>query len=136
MKSTERETMKRLAHENGLTADHFFKSPQGFVIITRQGIERIQQHRGIRVKYEMVHMTDDCKHVVIKAIGEMTSSDGEIITIETYGESAPDNTRQKYPVAMAEKRSLSRICLKLSGFYQHSVYGQDESDDFTANKTK
>ena len=136
MKSTERETMKRLADENGLTADHFFKSPQGYVIITRQGIERIQQHRGIRVKYEMVHMTDDCKHVVIKAIGEMTSSDGEIITIETYGESAPDNTRQKYPVAMAEKRSLSRICLKLSGFYQHSVYGQDESDDFTANKTK
>ena len=136
MKITERETMKRLADENGLTADHFFKSPQGFVIITRQGIERIQQHRGIRVKYEMVHMTDDCKHVVIKAIGEMTSSDGEIITIETYGESAPDNTRQKYPVAMAEKRSLSRICLKLSGFYQHSVYGQDESDDFTANKTK
>ena len=136
MKSTERETMKRLADENGLTADHFFKSPQGYVIITRQGIERIQQHRGIRVKYEMVHMTDDCKHVVIKAIGEMTSADGEIITVETYGESAPDNTRQKYPVAMAEKRSLSRICLKLSGFYQHSVYGQDESDDFTANKTK
>ena len=136
MKSTERETMKRLADENGLTADHFFKSPQGFVIITRQGIERIQQHRGIRVKYEMVHMTDDCKHVVIKAIGEMTSADGEIITIETYGESAPDNTRQKYPVAMAEKRSLSRICLKLSGFYQHSVYGQDESDDFSPKKTK
>ena len=90
MKSTERETMKRLADENGLTADHFFKSPQGYVIITRQGIERIQQHRGIRVKYEMVHMTDDCKHVVIKAIGEMTSADGEIITVETYGESAPD----------------------------------------------
>ena len=136
MKTTERETMKKLANENGLTADHFFKSPQGFVIITRQGIERIQQHRGIRVKYEMVHMTDDCKHVVIKAIGEMTSADGEIITIETYGESAPDNTRQKYPVAMAEKRALSRICLKLSGFYQNSVYGQDESDDFTSNKTK
>ena len=136
MKSTERETMKRLADENGLTADHFFKSPQGFVIITRQGIERIQQHRGIRVKYEMVHMTDECKHVVIKAIGEMTSADGEIITIETYGESTPDNTRQKYPVAMAEKRALSRICLKLSGFYQHSVYGQDESDDFSPKKTK
>ena len=44
MKSTEREVMKRMADENGLTADHFFKSPQGYVIITRQGIERIQQH--------------------------------------------------------------------------------------------
>ena len=56
MKNTDRETMKKLATENGLTADHFFKSPQGFVIITRQGIERIQQHRGIRVRYEMVHI--------------------------------------------------------------------------------
>ena len=32
MKNTDRETMKKLATENGLTADHFFKSPQGFVI--------------------------------------------------------------------------------------------------------
>ena len=136
MKNTDRETMKKLATENGLTADHFFKSPQGFVIITRQGIERIQQHRGIRVRYEMVHMTDDCKHVVIKAIGEMARPKGLPVTMETFGESAPDNTRQKYPVAMAEKRALSRICLKLSGFYQHSVYGQDESDDFSPNKTK
>jgi exonuclease V gamma subunit len=50
MNNTERELLKNLAEENGLTADHFFKSPQGFVIITRQGIERIQQHRGIRVR--------------------------------------------------------------------------------------
>jgi hypothetical protein len=136
MKNTDRETMKKLATENGLTADHFFKSPQGFVIITRQGIERIQQHRGIRVRYEMVHLTDDCKFVVIKAIGEMAGPDGHTITVETYGESSPSNTRQNYTIAMAEKRALSRVCLKLSGFYQHNVYGQDESDDFTPNKGK
>ena len=104
MNNTDREVLKKLAAENGLTSDHFFKSPQGFVIITRQGIERIQQHRGIRVRYEMVHMTDDCKHVVIKAIGEMAGPDGHTITVETYGESSPNNTRQNYPVAMAEKR--------------------------------
>ena len=136
MNNTDREVLKKLAAENGLTSDHFFKSPQGFVIITRQGIDRIQQHRGIRVRYEMVHMTDDCKHVVIKAIGEITGPDGHTITVETYGESSPNNTRQNYPVAMAEKRALSRVCLKLSGFYQHNVYGQDESDDFSPNKSK
>jgi hypothetical protein len=27
---------------------------------------------------------------------------------------------------MAEKRALSRAVLKLAGFYQHNVYGEDE----------
>ena len=31
---------------------------------------------------------------------------------------------------MAEKRSLSRIVLKLSGMYELGVFGEDESDDF------
>jgi hypothetical protein len=54
--------------------------------------------------------------------------------METFGESAPDNTRQKYPVAMAEKRALSRVVLKLSGLYEVGVFGEDESDDFKRAK--
>jgi hypothetical protein len=50
--------------------------------------------------------------------------------METFGESAPANTRQTYPVAMAEKRALSRVVLKLSGLYEVGVFGEDESDDF------
>jgi len=130
MNKTQKERLQHLAKENGLTADHFFKSPQGFVIITRQGIERIQAHKGIRVSYDVVSLSDDLKHVVIKATGEMARPDGLPVTMETFGESAPDNTRQKYPVAMAEKRALSRIVLKLSGMYELGVFGEDESDDF------
>lgn len=129
MNETQKERLQALAKENGLAKDHFFKSPQGFVIITRQGIERIQAHKGIRVRYEMVHLTDDCKFVVIKAIGEMNGN-GLPVQMETYGESAPNNTRQTYPVAMAEKRALSRVVLKLSGLYEVGVFGEDESDDF------
>lgn len=130
MTETQRERLQTLAKENGLTKDHFFKSPQGFVIITRQGIERIQAHKGIRVSYDVVSLSDDLKHVVIKATGEMARPDGLPVTMETFGESAPDNTRQKYPVAMAEKRALSRVVLKLSGLYEVGVFGEDESDDF------
>jgi hypothetical protein len=131
MTETQKERLQNLAKENGLTKDHFFKSPQGFVIITRQGIERIQAHKGIRVRYEMVHLTDDCKFVVIKAIGEMSNLVlGLPVQMETFGESAPANTRQTYPVAMAEKRALSRVVLKLSGLYEVGVFGEDESDDF------
>jgi hypothetical protein len=130
MNETQKERLQHLAKENGLTKDHFFKSPQGFVIITRQGIERIQAQRGIRVTYDVVSLSDDLKHVVIKATGEMARPDGLPVTMETFGESAPDNTRQKYPVAMAEKRALSRVVLKLSGLYEVGVFGEDESDDF------
>ena len=70
------------------------------------------------------------KHVVIKAIGEMSNASGLPVQMETFGESSPDNTRQKYPVSMAEKRALSRIVLKLSGMYELGVFGEDESDDF------
>jgi hypothetical protein len=122
--------LQHLAKENGLTKDHFFKSPQGFVIITRQGIERIQAHKGIRVTYEVISLSDDLKHVVIKATGEMARKDGLPVTMETFGESAPDNTRQKYPVAMAEKRALARCILKISGMYELGVFSEDESDDF------
>jgi hypothetical protein len=130
MTETQKERLQHLAKENGLNKDHFFKSPQGFVIITRQGIERIQAQRGIRVNYDVVSLSDDLKHVVIKATGEMARPDGLPVTMETFGESAPDNTRQKYPVAMAEKRALSRVVLKLSGLYEVGVFGEDESDDF------
>ena len=130
MNETQKERLQHLAKENGLTKDHFFKSPQGFVIITRQGIERIQAHKCIRVSYEVVSLSDDLKHVVIKATGEMSNAKGLPIQMETFGESAPDNTRQKYPVAMAEKRALARCILKISGMYELGVFSEDESDDF------
>lgn len=129
MTTTDKDRLRQLAEENGLTKDHFFKAPQGFVIITRQGIERIQAHRGIQVTYNIEKLSDDLKFVVVKAKGRMSTKDG-YIEMETYGESSPSNTKQSYPVAMAEKRALSRVVLKLSGFYQENVYGEDESDDF------
>ena len=134
MNETQKERLQSLAKENGLTKDHFFKSPQGFVIITRQGIERIQAHKAIRVTYEVVSLSNDLKHVILKATGEMANGNGLPIQMETFGESAPDNTKQKYPVAMAEKRALSRVVLKLSGLYEVGVFGEDESDDFKRAK--
>ena len=50
--------------------------------------------------------------------------------IATFGESSPLNTSNKYPVAMAEKRAMSRAVLKLTGFYELGVFGEDESEEF------
>jgi hypothetical protein len=92
-------------------------------IITRNGIEKIQYHHNIQVTYEVITMMPE--FIVIKAI----ATKGDLV-MESFGEASPQNTKQSYPVAMAEKRSLSRVILKITGFYKYGLMGEDESDDF------
>ncbi len=49
--------------------------------------------------------------------------------IETFGEAAPMNNSNGYPVAMAEKRAKDRVILKLVGLHG-DVYSEDEADEF------
>jgi hypothetical protein len=119
-----KETLKKLFLENGLEKEDVFKSPQGYVIITRSGIEKIQYKNKINISFTSEKLEKD--FVVVKAIGKKES-----ISIETYGEASPENCKNKYIVSMAEKRALSRCVLKMVGFYQLGVFGEDEADAFT-----
>jgi hypothetical protein len=125
--TTKNDMLRELFIQNGLVKGedtHELKfGSRGMTIITRTGIEKIQANNNITVKYDVEAMTPD--FVVIRA----TAQKGNTI-IETFGEASPGNTKQAYPVAMAEKRALSRAVLKIAGFYKHSVFGEDESDDF------
>ena len=40
------------------------------------------------------------------------------------------NTNTWYVLEMAEKRAMSRAVLKLTGFYELGVFGEDEAEDF------
>jgi hypothetical protein len=119
-----REEIAKLYKKYDLTESDVFKHAH-YLIITRAGIDKIQAKADINISYELIHNSNDNKCVIIKATAEM---DGDII--ETFGESSPENTVNKYPVAMAEKRAMSRAVLKLTGFYAFGAMGQDESDDF------
>jgi hypothetical protein len=98
-------------------------------IITRSGIEKIQYHNDIEVKYYVESIVPP-DFVVMKAIARK----GDVV-MESFGEASSNNTKQSYPVAMAEKRALSRVVLKIAGFYKYGVFGEDESEDFK-RKTK
>ena len=131
-----RELLKELYKKYNLSPEDIFKSPLGFTTIVRSGIDKIQAHANIVIHYSLEKVSDDNKYVVIKAIGIMNSkidSEGDILKeskrIETYGESSPQNTRNQYPIAMAEKRAMSRCVLKLTGFYELGVYGEDEVNE-------
>jgi hypothetical protein len=122
------EKIKEKYHHYGLEKEDVFKH-QHYLIITRSGIDKIQAIENIVINYDVINCeTNFC---VVKA----TANKGEA-SIQTFGsalkgESFKDgNTNTWYVMEMAEKRAMSRAVLKLTGFYELGVFGEDESEDF------
>jgi len=126
-KETKKDTLRRLFIENNLVKEDVFKHAH-YTIITRAGIDKIQAAQNISIDYELINLSDDHSHCLIKATATMGDK-----VIQTFGEAAPKNNKNAYTVSMAEKRAMSRACLKLAGFYQHGVFSEDEADDFKQN---
>ena len=124
-KETKNETLKRLFVENNLVKEDVFKHKH-YTIITRAGIDKIMAANDIEIQYDIVNLSDDHSHCLIKALGKR----GEKI-IQTFGECTPKNNSNAYPVAMAEKRAKSRIVLMLAGFYELGIFGEEESEAFS-----
>lgn len=129
---TKQEILKKLYTDNNLEQEDIFVIELGgkkIPIIKREGIEKIQAKNQMKINFDLVYRSEDCKTAIIKASGVM--GDGkDFVSVETYGEVSPTNNTNKYPIAMAEKRALSRCVLKLSGFYALGVFGEMESEDF------
>ena len=128
---TKKEALRRLYLENGLTEEDIYKDKRGFVIITRTGIDKIVSKQKITVAYEVISMDIEKGYCVLKAVASMTVN-GEARNMMSFGESADNNLMgggKKFPVAMAEKRAMSRVVLKIAGFYEQGVFGQDEMAD-------
>ena len=121
---TKQEVLRELYKKYELNQEDTFKSPQGWTIITRSGIDKIQAKANVNIDYDVIEYTPG-ESAAVKAVGQL---DDKIIT--TFGEASPKNCRQSYVLAMAEKRAMSRIVLKLTGFYALGIFGQDESEDF------
>jgi len=124
---TKKEILRRLFTENDLVQEDVFKH-QHYTIITRAGIDKIQARSSIRISYEVI----ECKpeFAVVKATAW---ADGK--SIETFGSALKGdyksgNCNTWYVMEMAEKRAMSRAVLKLAGFYELGIFGEDESESF------
>jgi hypothetical protein len=135
MTDQSKELMRALYEECNLVKDDVFKHKH-YVIITRSGIEKIQAARDINITYEVLKCED--KFCALKATGIMGDKRVETLASATYGVpgqtdgkfNANGTTTSWYIAEMAEKRAMSRVVLKLTGMYQHGVFGEDEADDF------
>jgi len=126
-----RDKLLELYKKYELTKDDVYKH-QHFVIITRQGIEKIQAKENITISYEVIKC--ETNFAVFKAKAYINTKPNTII--ETFGSALKGsnfkdgNCNTFYVSEMAEKRCLSRAVLKLTGFYQLGIFGEDESEDF------
>ena len=73
---TKNERLRELYVKYGLGPEDTFKSPQGWTIITRQGIDAIQASAGIDVKYDVIVCERD--FVVVKAKGVFIIRQGSV----------------------------------------------------------
>lgn len=131
-KETRKDALRRLFKDNNLVEEDVYKDKRGFVIITRTGIDKIVSKKNISVVYEPVVMQKDW--VVMRATASMQLGHNPKNTrnMMSFGEASEDNLMgggKKFPVAMAEKRAMSRVVLKIAGFYEQGVFGQDEIID-------
>ena len=129
-----KEKLTELYKKYNLTKEDFFKH-QHYTIITRQGIDKIQALEQMRVNFEVIRCEPN--YAVFKAHAE---KDGK--KIETFGSALKGanykdgNTNSWYVPEMAEKRAMSRAVLKLTGFYELGIFGEDESESFKKPKTE
>lgn len=122
-----KEILKEKYVKYNLTKDDVFKH-QHYIIITRSGIDKIQAIENITIDYEVINCERDFCVVKAKALKGEAS-------IQTFGSALKGgfkdgNCNTWYVMEMAEKRSMSRAVLKLTGFYELGVFSEDESEDF------
>ena len=125
------EKIKEKYVKYGLTKDDIYKH-QHYLIITRSGIEKIQAIENIKIWYECIKCEPN--FAAVKATGVKDE-----LTIETFGSALKGgfkdgNCNSWYVMEMAEKRAMSRVVLKLTGFYELGVFGEDESEEFKQNQ--
>ena len=124
------EQIKKKYEFYNLTKDDVFKH-QHYIIITRSGIDKIQAIEGIEIDYDVINCEKD--FCVVKA-----NARKEGAFIQTFGSALKGgfkdgNCNTWYVMEMAEKRAMSRAVLKLTGFYELGVFGEDEAEDFKKN---
>ncbi len=129
-----RDKLKKLYEKYNLTTEDFFKH-QHYTIITRKGIDKIQALEQITVNYEVVKCEPN--FAVFKAYAIKEGKEIETFGSAYKGATFKDgNTNSWYVAEMAEKRAMSRAVLKLTGFYELGVFGEDESESFKKQKTE
>lgn len=117
------EKIIELMKKHGLKKESLWDC-HGSWILLHKAIEQLAGFEGVSVDIELIHHQQAEKMCIVKA----TAQKGNRI-FSSFGEAAPYNNRNTYPIAMAEKRAVDRAVLKALNLHG-DVYSEIEADDF------
>jgi hypothetical protein len=112
--------------KHGVRSDEVWPVPGGKAYaVKHKALERVALEAGIKFERPSVVACDlELRSMVVCTFATM----GEV-TEWSFGEAAPENCKNAYMAAMAEKRSRDRVILKLLSAHG-DLYSEDEADDF------
>jgi len=116
----------------GLRREDFWELPQkkGTWIIKHSALEVVAMKAKIELDPPMILEANGGEGVAAVCVrGYLDTKDYGRISKWSIGEASPKNSKNSYPWAMAEKRAVDRVILKLVGIHG-LVYSEDEADDF------
>lgn len=97
----------------------------GTLVLYHRAYEIIAATEGIKFDAPVMIEANGAERIVAMLVvghwGERTEW--------SIGEAAPNNSKNSYPYAIAEKRAKDRVIAKLVGLAQY-VYSEDEADEF------
>jgi hypothetical protein len=113
--------------EYGLSKDDFWKLPQGrdVWLVKHAALEVVAAKAGITFDMPEILEAKSAEGVAAICVRGFYGDRA----IWSIGEANPKNCKNAYPWAIAEKRAIDRVILKLIGLHG-LVYSEEESDDF------
>lgn len=113
-----------LIEKIGLTQQQAMWNCHGTWVMFHNVCEKLAAHMKVKFeKPELVFCDVSKNQVVVLVTGHCND-----ITEWSYGEATPQNNKNNYPFAMAEKRAKDRVILKLLGFHG-DIYTDSEVDE-------
>ena len=99
------------------------------LIVKHKALEKVSAHLGMWFDPPTIIESNTEKSIVSLCVqGYIDDGKGKN-TAWSIGEVSPQNTSNKYPYAMAEKRAIDRVILKLLGIHG-DFYSEEEADEF------
>ena len=122
--------VKTVLERYGLDPDTSCWDCHGTLVVYHKACQIIAMQAGIEFSMPQIVQSDPVKGIVIILVeGSMTADDGTRRVMWSFGEATPQNNKNSYPYAMAEKRAKDRVTLALAGIHGY-VYSEIEADDF------
>lgn len=124
--------IEAIRKEYGLSKDDFWELPQkrGQWCVKHAALEVVAAKAKVQFGPPQVLEANGANGVAAICV---SGSLGER-SVWSIGEASPKNNKNAYPFAMAEKRAIDRVVLKLVGLHG-LVYSEEEADDFKAAPT-